>query len=58
MSQYSCPIFLGCVVTSSNVAERDKIKQIVEKGGLYIIGGFSYSFSLLYFHIECLIVFV
>ncbi|XP_067928682.1 DNA topoisomerase 2-binding protein 1-like [Watersipora subatra] len=43
LKKYACPMFLGCVITASNIKERDKIKEIVEKGGGKYSGQMAYK---------------
>lgn len=35
VSQFTCPQFLGCVVTSSGIKQKDEIKDLVTKGGTW-----------------------
>lgn len=34
MSRFICPPFIGCVITSSGLKQRDEIRELVTKGGI------------------------
>ena len=34
---YICPPFLDCIVTSSGIKEKEKIKALIEKGGEQLV---------------------
>lgn len=53
VSQFSCPQFLGCIVTSSGIKLKDEIKDIVTKGGVSTY----YDYDIIrYFPRTCLVV--